>query len=55
VNQPLYKQVTDTVIQRIVDAQYPPGSILPSEFELAAEMNVSHDVLFFPGLMSVLP
>jgi len=41
VNQPLYKQVTDTVIQRIVDAQYPPGSILPSEFELAAEMNVS--------------
>ncbi len=41
MNLPLYKQVTDTVIQRIVDAQYPPGSILPSEFELAAEMNVS--------------
>lgn len=41
MNQPLYKQVTDTVIQRIAEAQYPPGSILPSEFELAAELNVS--------------
>ena len=41
MNQLLYKQVTDTVIQRIIDAQYPPGSILPSEFELAAQLNVS--------------
>lgn len=41
MNQPLYKQVTDAVIQRIVDGQHPPGSILPSEFELAAEMSVS--------------
>ncbi len=41
MNQLLYKQVADNVIQRIVDAEYPPGSILPSEFELAAEMNVS--------------
>ena len=41
MNQLLYKQVADNVIQRIVDAEYPAGSILPSEFELAAEMNVS--------------
>ena len=39
--EPLYKQVSDEVIRRIVDGQYPPGSILPSEFDLAADMNVS--------------
>ena len=41
MNRPLYKQVTDYVIQRIADGHYPPGSILPSEFDLAAETEVS--------------
>lgn len=41
VSEPLYKKVYNTVVQRIADAQYLPGSMLPSEFDLAAELNVS--------------
>jgi len=41
LNLPLYKQVTDTVIERIAQSQYPPGSMLPSEFDLATELSVS--------------
>lgn len=38
---PLYQKAAETLIQRIADAVYPPGSILPSEFDLAAELHVS--------------
>ena len=41
MNQPLYKQVTDYVIERIKIGDYPPGGMLPSEFELADTTNVS--------------
>ena len=41
MNQPLYKQVTDYVIERIKTGAYPPGGMLPNEFELADSTGVS--------------
>ncbi len=41
MTEPLYKQVINTLIQRIADGEYLPGSMLPSEFDLAADLNVS--------------
>ena len=38
---PLYRQVRDAFIKRIVDGVWQPGELLPSENELAAAMNVS--------------
>jgi len=38
---PLYAQVRDLIVGRIVDGQWQPGDMLPSEFELAAEFGVS--------------
>jgi GntR family transcriptional regulator len=39
--QPLYKQVEEYVTQLIVEQRWKPGEILPSEFQLADEFNVS--------------
>ena len=39
--KPLYAQVRDRLIRRLVDGTWPPGMALPSEFELAAELKVS--------------
>ncbi|WP_086933665.1 GntR family transcriptional regulator [Agarilytica rhodophyticola] len=39
--QPLYKQVEEHVIQLIVEQHWKPGEMLPSEFELASQYNVS--------------
>lgn len=41
MTEPLYKQVFDTMIRRIADGEYLPGSMLPSEFDLADDLNVS--------------
>lgn len=41
MTQPLYKFVSDTIIQRIVSGELPPGAMLPSEIDLGAELNVS--------------
>ncbi len=39
--QPLYKQVEEYVTQLIVEQRWKPGEMLPSEFQLADEFNVS--------------
>lgn len=39
--RPLYRQVRDVLVKRIVDGAWKPGEALPNEFELAAELGVS--------------
>jgi len=39
--RPLYQQVRDDFVQRLVDGRWSPGQALPSETELAAEVGVS--------------
>jgi GntR family transcriptional regulator len=39
--RPLYKQVREALVRRIAERVWPPGHPLPSEMELAAELNVS--------------
>ncbi len=39
--QPLYKQVEEHVTQLIIEQRWKPGDILPNEFKLAEEFNVS--------------
>src|ERR671911_634442 len=39
--QPLYAQVKNLLVKRIGSGAWKPGDLLPSEFELAAEYNVS--------------
>lgn len=39
--QPLYQVVYDEIIKRIVNGDYPPGNMLPSEFDLGDELGVS--------------
>lgn len=39
--RPLYQQVRDDFVQRLVDGRWTPGQALPSEIELAAEIGVS--------------
>ena len=41
MTEPLYKSVSATIVQRIADGSYAPGSILPSEGDLGASLNVS--------------
>ena len=41
MSEPLYKKVYNIVVERIAQSQYLPGSMLPSEMDLAAELNVS--------------
>lgn len=38
--RPLYQQVQEKLIQRVVKGEWGPGEILPSEIRLAAEYNV---------------
>ena len=38
---PLYQQVKSVLLQRLVDGVWAPGSLLPSEIQLAAEIGVS--------------
>ncbi len=39
--RPLYRQVRDTLIRRMVDGVWLPGQPLPSEMQLAAQLGVS--------------
>ena len=39
--RPLYRQVRDTLVRRIIAGTWSPGHILPSEIKLAAELHVS--------------
>jgi GntR family transcriptional regulator len=39
--QPLYVQVRNMLIQRISSGQWRPGELIPNEFQLASEYNVS--------------
>ncbi len=39
--QPLYQQVDNTIRRRLIDNFWKPGEAIPSEMQLAAEMNVS--------------
>ncbi|WP_171230909.1 GntR family transcriptional regulator [Ruegeria sp. HKCCA6707] len=38
---PLYQSVYNEIIARVADGRYPPGTMLPSEFDIAAELGVS--------------
>jgi len=39
--RPLYKQVREALIGRLIDGRWPPGQALPSENKLALELGVS--------------
>jgi GntR family transcriptional regulator len=39
--RPLYKQAKDVLTRRIAERAWQPGQILPSEFEIAADLGVS--------------
>ncbi len=39
--KPLYAQVRERLMRRLVDGAWPPGMLLPSEMELARQLNVS--------------
>lgn len=39
--KPLYLQVKDSLVQRLIDGIWQPGQLIPSEFELARELGVS--------------
>ena len=39
--RPLYRQVRDVLIKRIVDGAWQPGELLPSETDLAGDLRVS--------------
>jgi GntR family transcriptional regulator len=45
VFKPLYKQVEEHVKQLIVEQRWKPAEMLPNEFQLAAEMNVSQGTI----------
>ncbi|MGE4373177.1 MAG: GntR family transcriptional regulator [Xanthobacter sp.] len=40
-SRPLYRQVRETLVRRMVDGAWSPGEPLPSEMQLAAELGVS--------------
>lgn len=39
--KPLYAQVRDTLVRRLISGSWTPGMMLPSEFQLAGELGVS--------------
>ncbi|MGB0926023.1 MAG: GntR family transcriptional regulator [Pikeienuella sp.] len=41
MNRPLYMQAYDAILARIASGDLGPGAMLPSEFDLGAELNVS--------------
>ena len=40
-DQPIYRQITDVIIGRILDGTYPEGELLPSVRQCAQEFDVS--------------
>ena len=40
-DQPIYRQITDVLIARILDGVYPEGELLPSVRQVADEFSVS--------------
>jgi len=40
-DQPIYRQITDIIIGRILDGSYPEGELLPSVRQCAEEFDVS--------------
>ena len=51
---PLYLQVKDVLLKRILDAEYKPGDIIPTESKLAEDFGTSISTIRqacrFPGL-----
>ena len=43
--RPLYRQVRDVLVKRIVDNVWQPGELLPNEFEIAADLGVSQGTI----------
>lgn len=43
--KPLYVQVKDSLIRRLIDGAWQPGQIIPSEMELAREVGVSQGTI----------
>ncbi len=43
--RPLYRQVRDVLVKRIVDNVWQPGELLPSEFEIAGDLGVSQGTI----------
>ena len=43
--RPLYRQVRDVLVKRIVDNVWQSGELLPSEFEIAADLGVSQGTI----------
>ena len=40
-DQPIYRQITDIIVHRIIDGTYPEGELLPSVRQCAEEFDVS--------------
>ena len=38
---PLYMQIKDLLVARVTEGEWSPGDIIPSEMQLARELNVS--------------
>lgn len=43
--RPLYAQVKDSLIRRLIDGAWQPGQLIPSELELAREIGVSQGTI----------
>src|SRR5690606_120113 len=43
--KPLYVQVRDTLVRRLIDGLWQPGQLIPSEIELAREVGVSQGTI----------
>ncbi|MDN2566780.1 GntR family transcriptional regulator [Aquibium sp. A9E412] len=43
--RPLYLQVKESLIRRLIDGQWQPGQLIPSEMELAREIGVSQGTI----------
>ncbi len=41
-NQPIYKQLRDLVVQRIIDGTFPEGEAVPSVRQVAADYQINH-------------
>lgn len=44
-DKPIYKQIVEYIEYRILNGEYPPGSLLPSERILAKELNVNRSTV----------
>jgi GntR family transcriptional regulator len=43
--KPLYAQVRDSLVRRLIDGAWQPGQLIPSEIDLAREMGVSQGTI----------